>query len=200
MATMTPIAPAPRRAGAPPPSKSSRDLVAELKDLLYKEEESFTNNFPPEYEKKIRDNFRLFDRDRDSFLNRDQVESLLISIDVNLDTKDIDILYSSLCEENKGIVEDDFFLFVMKKIREEDKESHLLAQFKVIDLEGKGALTDIEFFKDLLMTKGLKMTEADADELLSAMKVKEGEPIDYSVFCKLLAGKDEGKKKKKPRS
>jgi len=179
------------------PAMNPETIISELKDLLYSND-NFSINFPQDYEQKIRDNFRLFDRNKDGYLTLGEVQTLLVSIDVEIHSQDVKIIYEKLQEEGKGVTEDDFFLFVMKKIKDENKEAELIQFFKVIDKEGKGVIEDLELFKDMLMCKGLRMTEEDADALLEAMGSKGGEdPIDYSEFCKLITAKDDGKKKKK---
>ena len=127
------------------PKMNPETIISELKDLLYSGD-NFSINFPQDYEQKIRDNFRLFDRNRDGYLTLQEVETLLVSIDVEINSEDVRIIYEKLQEENKGISEDDFFLFVMKKIKDDNKEAELLQYFQVLDKDGKGVIEDLELF------------------------------------------------------
>ena len=173
-----------------------QELVLELKDLLY-EGGNFPTFFPQELEQKIRDNFKLFDRDNDDHLDAKEVKILLTSVDVDLEDHDIEMLFKELSEENKGISVENFFLFIMKKKRDENKEAQLLKCFQTIDKEKTGVIKDADEFKDLLMTKGLRMQEDEANQILEVLNPKGKETFEYKDFCKLIGAKEEKKKKKK---
>lgn len=170
------------------------ELVSDLKGLLYANPEVY---FPPEIDQKYRDNFKLFDRDNDGYINEQQVKVLLVSVDVKLEPTDVTNMYEYLKEGEKGITEEDFFIMVMKKLKDENKEAELLKHFRAIDKENTGTIKDMEIFKDLLMSKGLKMSEEDADGLLAVINPKGAEECSYGEFCKIVTAKDDGKKGKK---
>ena len=170
--------------------------MRELKDLLYGGGGNFEKFFPAEFEGKIKTNFKLFDRDVDGYIDMDQVKTLLVSIDVSLEPKDIDTIYNELYEQDKGINEEDFLLFVMKKLRDENKEAEMLKHFKVIDKECSGLIKDADAFKDLLMSKGLRMTEQEVEEMFEVLNPKGTNEFSYAEFCKVVTTKDDGKKKK----
>ena len=150
-----------------PPSSQGQTLVRELRDLLY----SGRNLIAVELDQKIRDNFQLFDRDMDGYLNEQEVKNLLVSVDVNLEEADIKLLHNELIEDGKGITEENFLLFVLKRAKDEDKETHLLTKFRVVD-KGAGHIENSDDFKDLLMSKGLRMTEAEANEMMEILNPK----------------------------
>ena len=173
-----------------------KSLVELLKSILYGND-NFQRFFPEDKEKRIRDNFALFDRDGDGFVNIEETIELLNSIDVGLSEHDTNLLFKELIQEDKGVSCDDFFLLITKKIKDDDKETELMQNFKLIDKEGTGMIKDIEGFKDLLMSKGLKWTEEQVDELLEVMNPKGGDSYSYSEFCRSITKKEESKGKKK---
>jgi len=183
--------------GQPLPVLDPEKMVVELKGFLY-DQQIFEKFIPPDFESKIRINFKLFDRNKDGYLNMEEINALLVSIDISLDPFYVKTFYEYLAEEEKGVNEEDFFLFVIKKLKDEDKEAELLNFFKVLDPEGKGRIDDLEAFKDLLMSKGLRMSEEDADALLEVLNPKGAQEFEYGDFCKILTSKgDDSKKKKK---
>jgi len=176
--------------------QTPQEIVKELKEILF-EGGNFPTFFPQDLEQKIRDNFKLFDRDQDEYLNLSEVRVLLTSVDVDLPEADANMLYEELKDENKGINIDNFFLFIMKKKKDEDKETELLKCFQYYDKEKTGIIKDADEFKDVLMTKGARMMEDDANGMMEVLNPKGKDEFEYKEFCKVVGAKEEGKKKKK---
>jgi len=178
-----------------PQESEGKRLIDLLKSILFLND-NHERFFPEEKDKRIRDNFSLFDRDNDLHINLDEVKELLNSIDVALEERDIELIYNEIKEEN-GITIDNFYLFLTKKIKDDDKETELIQCFRLMDKEGTGMIKDIDNFKDIFMSKGNKWNEEQVDELLEALNPKGGEVFTYAEFCRMVTKKEEGKGKKK---
>ena len=123
------------------------------------------------------ENFALFDRDNNDYINLKELKELLISIgQPYLDNIELSELYNEMEDPKyKGINFDDLLILVAIKIEVADKEAQLLEAFKIVkanDKEENGEEFNSEAFKELLMTMGDKWTEEKADEFLKEFDPK----------------------------
>lgn len=178
--------------------EEGRKMKEALENLLYTpgNDERF---FPEDKFEKIKKNFDLFDRDEDGFITLDEVFELLNSLDIDIPERDVRLLYMAIVDsaDTKGIQIEKFKLILTKKIKDDDKMSELLTCFSMVDPMGTGAVTDLEAFKELLMGKGLKFTEEEADEFLAEANPKKDTQFNYSNFVNIILTRKKEKKKKK---
>ena len=189
--------------------KEGQDMIAELEKLLFTPG-NLERYFPQEYWEKVKNNFDLFDRDSDGYINLDEVFELLNSLDVDLPPRDVRILYNALTSnyDQKGLSDDQLRFILTKKIKDDDKYSELVAHFAMLDPDGTGVISDLEVFKEILMGKGLKFTEQEVDEFLEEANPKKDQQFNYRDFVGIVVdglqkkgktkkkGKKKGKKKK----
>lgn len=110
-----------------------------------------------------------------------------------------DLLKTQIDEtEPEGINQNDFFLILSKKMKDEDLKADLLEAFRFL---GENNIEDDIFnseqFMDLLMYNGYKYTEDQAEQLL-----KKGDPklrgnFNFQKFVDDMTKKKGGKKKKR---
>lgn len=185
------------------PKRDPKDIIADLKATLYSND-TFSRYFDEDKESRYKQNFALFDRNKDSYINLEELKELLASLGQVLEETELEELYVVLeDQEFKGITCNDVFLLISKKIRDEDRETQLLEAFRIVNEEEKEVL-DSEAFKELLMTYGEKWDEDVIDKM-----IKEGEgkgksnegKFNFNEFTKKVLKKKKkkggGKKKKK---
>jgi Ca2+-binding EF-hand superfamily protein len=146
---------------------------------------------------RIEKNTNVFDRDGDGYISLDEVIEILRSIDWELPLPDLEELFKEIQTPEGKIGTKQIFIFCIAKFEAENKEKEIQFAFELLDKEKTGILPDPEFFKELLMTKGLKMSEEEAEDVLDALNPKGGEQIDYKAFCKLITAPPKKSKKKK---
>mmetsp|Transcript_16206 Transcript_16206/g.18601 ORF Transcript_16206/g.18601 Transcript_16206/m.18601 type:complete len:195 (+) Transcript_16206:6-590(+) len=176
--------------------EEGRRMKDELQSLLY----TPGNNeryFPDDRWEKIKKNFNLFDRDGDEYINLEECFELLNSLDIDIPERDVRLLYLAIVDSSggAGIQVDAFKLILTKKIKDDDKMAELNYCFSMVDPMGTGAVTDLEMFKELLMSKGLKFSEEEADEFLAEANPKKDVQFNYNNFVNIILTRKKEKKK-----
>lgn len=175
------------------PKPDPKDVIQEMRLILYRDLETFSRFFPKEKEQRYRDNFKLFDRDSDNYINLKELKELLVSIGQTFPDEELEELYNEL--ENpatKGIDCETLFLLVSKKMKDADKESQLLEAFKIVkkhDKETNDEVLNSENFKELLMSMGNRWTEEKADEFLKEFDPKNEGLLRYDDIVKRIMKK-----------
>ena len=164
------------------PKQDPKNVLQEIHEILFHDPETFPRFFPKERKKRYLDNFVLFDRDNDNYINLKELKELLASIGQSFPDEELEELYNELEDTTmKGINSDALFLLVSKKIKDADKEAQLLEAFQIVkrtsDKEKNDELLNCENFKELLMGMGQRWTEEKADEFL-----KEFDPKNEGTF------------------
>ncbi len=181
----------------PDPKKEIEDLKSELYD-----EANFRRFFPDSKKKKYMENFAIFDRDNNDYINFKELKELLISIGQPYPSEEeLKEYYDELEDPKyKGINFDALIVIVFKKIKDADKEAQLFKAFKIVkdhDKEENKEEINCEMLKELLMTMGQKWTEEKADEFLKEFDPKGEGKFKFDVSVKkLMKRNDESKKKK----
>lgn len=158
------------------PKPDPKVVIEEIKSIIFNEA-NFRKFFPDSRKKKYMENFALFDRDNNDYIDLKELKELLISIGQPYpDNIELNELYNELEDPKyKGINFDALLLIVSKKIKDADKEAQLFEAFKIVkknDKEENEEELNSEAFKELLMTMGDKWTEEKADEFLKEFDQK----------------------------
>ena len=188
------------------PKPDPKEVIAEIKRILFHDPDSFSRFFPKEKELRYRNNFKLFDRDDDNCINLAELKELLASIGQSFPDEELEELYHELEDTSikgvRGMSSDNLFYLVAKKIKDADKEAQLLEAFKTVkgqDKEKNDEELNSENFKELLMSMGNRWTEEKADEFLKEFDPKGEGKIKYEEVVKRMmnVGVKKEKKEKK---
>lgn len=174
------------------PKPDPKIVIEEIKQILY-HEDNFNRFFPPEKKQRYDNNFNLFDRDGDSYINLKELKELLVSIGQTFPDDELEELYNELeTPSMKGINSDALFLLISKKIKDADKEAQLLEAFKIVkkhDKEENEEVLNSENFKELLMSMGNRWTEEKADEFLKEFDPKNEGLLKYEEIVNRIMKK-----------
>lgn len=77
-----------------------------------------------------------------------------------------------------------FLTFMAKKMKDKDTVDDVKEAFKAFDKEGSGFI-DAKELKHIMVNLGEKLTDAELDEVLGELDIKNGK-INYEEFVKLL--------------
>ncbi|EAR86103.1 calmodulin 7-2 (macronuclear) [Tetrahymena thermophila SB210] len=181
------------------PKKPAKEIIEELKHHLYQDFQKF---FSEEKKQQYQNNFALFDRDNDKYINLSELKELLTSVNITFPDDELEELYNEFCltsPEADGINEDAVFIIVSKKIRDNDKDEQLTQAFKLVEKAVNDELAKtpnetkeqegyirVEQFKELLMTLGNRWSEEQANEFLKDINPKSDERINYLDVVKKL--------------
>jgi len=77
-----------------------------------------------------------------------------------------------------------FLTFMAKKMKDVDTEEDVKEAFRVFDKEGTGFISAAEL-RHVMINLGEKLTDAELDELMQEIEVKDGR-IKYEEFVKTL--------------
>ena len=176
------------------PKPHPKQIIQEIRDFLYHDPETFPRLFPKDREKRYRDNFNLFDRDNDNYINLQELKELLASIGQSFPDEELEDLYDELEDTTmKGINSDALFQLVSKKIKDADKEAQLREAFVIVkktsDKEENEEILNCENFKELLMNMGNRWTEEKADEFLKEFDPKNEGKFKYEDLVKRMMKK-----------
>eukprot|EP01017_Pseudomicrothorax_dubius_P042477 TRINITY_DN6939_c0_g1_i1.p1 TRINITY_DN6939_c0_g1~~TRINITY_DN6939_c0_g1_i1.p1 ORF type:complete len:193 (+),score=71.20 TRINITY_DN6939_c0_g1_i1:53-631(+) len=185
------------------PQMDGEKYIDMLRSELYNNDETYKRFFPDDLKRRYLNNFNLFDRDEDTYLNYDEVIELLNSINQVLLDKDLKFLFDALDKDKRGLVAyQDFEIIVYKKFRDDDKKAELINAFLILDKNETGIL-ESDAFKEMLMGAGFRFTEEKADDFIKLFDPKsEGkfawkEVIDTLYMTEKKPKKKPSKKKKK---
>lgn len=149
-----------------------------------------TNKVPiddiPERHKDIADVFKLFDKDGNGRISRDEVTSLLRSLGRNSTPQEIDNLIRVCDKDNNGTIElseftaymDDIYVVPRSKVEE------IIDCFRIFDLDGNGYVTQDEF-KSILTRYGGDFTEEEVKEIFNETDFDKDGRLSYAEFVDL---------------
>ena len=149
------------------------------------------NDLTDEKQKEVKEAFDLYDKDKDSFLNFEEIECVSKCLGYTFDKIQI---YNILKEHGtlKNSESNEKFLsykeminFLSKRSQEFDMEEELIETFKNFDKDGDGKLSHKEI-KYLLLTMGEQLLDEEIDELINEIDTSGEGVIHYEDFVKLL--------------
>lgn len=168
--------------------------------------ENFENKENEYFDEKTKDlikqNFELFDRDKDGFINWEETKETIISLNYQLkEEKLLQELFDLFKKEEdlsneKGITFRSFLILLSKEKKEKDLEAILQEAFKTLDPESI-AYIESDKFRELLMYNGYKYNEEQIDVFMRFADPKGTGKINYFEFIKTISNVNPKKKRKK---
>lgn len=149
------------------------------------------NELTEEKQREVKEAFDLYDKDKDNFINFEEVDSVFKCLGYSFDKLQIyNILkdYGTLrnAESNeKHLSFKEILNFLGKRNQEYDMEEELIETFKNFDKDGDGKLCHKEI-KYLLLTMGEQLLDEEIDDLINEVDTTGEGVIYYEDFVKLL--------------
>mmetsp|Transcript_21424 Transcript_21424/g.49084 ORF Transcript_21424/g.49084 Transcript_21424/m.49084 type:complete len:166 (+) Transcript_21424:33-530(+) len=139
-----------------------------------------------EQKKKIADNFRLLDRDRDGRLTPQEVGTLFRAFGQNPTDEELRELLKTV--PAGGLDRPGFEAFFSGNYRNPTSTEALVKAFQVFDMEDSGMIS-AQSFKEMITSMGEPMPEEQVDAILREAGVNEKGMMDYKALAqRLVAG------------
>ncbi|CAO3680075.1 unnamed protein product [Rhizopus stolonifer] len=82
----------------------------------------------------------------------------------------------------------DFFLILIRKLKDTDSQEEIQEAFKVFDKDGNGYISAAEL-RHVMTSLGEKLTEEEVDEMIREADVDGDGQINYEEFVKMMMSK-----------
>lgn len=131
----------------------------------------------------VREVFKLFDKDNDGKITRDEVKSLLRALGRSTTPDEIQALINTVDKDNSGTIELQEFTnyldtaFAVPRSRVEE----VVDAFRIFDLDNNGYIS-AEEFKNILMNYGGNFTAEEVDEIFKEIDVDKDGKLTYAEF------------------
>jgi calmodulin len=132
--------------------------------------------------------FALFDRDNDGRIHVTELGTLMRALGRNPTEAEVREHAKSLDPHSTSHIAFADFLALMARVPPLDPavaERELLDAFRVFDREGKGYIPTAEL-RHIITSLGEKLTEKEADEMMSEADPEQSGSVDYSKFIKKM--------------
>lgn len=155
--------------------------------------------FPIEVREKCKKIFALFSKKNKGHSSFDEIKEILTCCNSKYDDEELLEKFCKLLDhDGKGVQEDDLYLLMTKKKKDQDPTGHIHQAFESLGLrrDGSGRISADDFF-EYLTEKGYKYTEEQAAIVLKEADPKNTGFVDVSKFIELISGTASEKKKSK---
>jgi calmodulin len=139
--------------------------------------------------------FKLFDKDKDNFINRKELGEVMRSLGYELTMTELedmmnDVGKGSLAGSIEGWTIDlnEFIVLMNKNVKEGDLLDEYIEAFRVFDRAGDGKIK-ADDLKNILKHFGDDVSEEEIDEMLKDSDVDEEGFVNYKNFVRLLLSK-----------
>ena len=144
------------------------------------------DNLKKERENELKEAFDMFDRDKDSMINKRELGCVLRSIGQEPSEQDLsDMLADISKEDDSPLTFEDVMEIINKNLNGTEAEEELIEAFKVFDKEGNG-LIPVGEFKHLMLTLGEKLPEEEVDEMIKEADPNNEGNVNYIDFSKRI--------------
>ena len=134
--------------------------------------------------------FDEYDKNKDGFIDKKELKSILNRIDKNLEQNEINEVFDQVSSSGKGIDFDDFLEFLNEieknKKRNEINVDEIITAFQYFDRDHNGYISMSEL-KYILTSLGEKMSNKEVKEIFNNCDLNKDGKIDYKEFTKFWA-------------
>lgn len=149
------------------------------------EEEYITD----EQRKEFQDIFDQFDKDKDGQITERELANAMYSLGQMPTDEEVRQMIQEVDINNDGKIDlDEFITLMTKNSPDTQTEDEVINAFRVFDKEGNGLISSSEL-KHIMMTIGDKMTEEEAEEMVTEADIDEDGMINYEEFVRMMMAK-----------
>lgn len=140
----------------------------------------------PDRHKELYEVFKIFDKDRNGSISRDEVKSLLASIGRECTQQEVDNLLLNVDKDKSGTIDFSEFVNYMDNLYTVpvDQVEEIVDAFRIFDLDNNGYVTKDEF-KHILQNYGGNFTDEEVDMIFKETDVDKNGKLDYMEFVEL---------------
>lgn len=188
--------PFPEREALEKPEKSPEEIYQEINGNLEIEIDKYLT---VEERERISANFKLFDRDFDTYIDLEELEEALISVNYKIKNKNFITQFYNLYKKHNitnnkvGVQEDEFFILIISQKKDENVKDYITTAFENLFEDNN---INSEKFRELLMYNGYKYDENQVNLFMSAADPKNTGTFDFKLFTDKISDTTIKKKKK----
>jgi calmodulin len=133
--------------------------------------------------------FNLFDKDKDGSISTVELRDIMEALGAHPTERELAEVVNRLDTNKNGKVEfDEFVMLFEQNVRNPGVEENLIDAFRMFDKDGNGKINAKEF-KEAMTSFGDKLTEDEAEEMISQADLNRDGTIDYKEFVKFMTKK-----------
>ncbi|KZV28109.1 calmodulin-like protein 11 [Dorcoceras hygrometricum] len=144
-----------------------------------------TSNYQEQYE--IYEAFKLFDKDGDGKITREELGSVLGSLHQNLSVEELQDMIDEVDSDKNGTIEfPEFFNLVVKKMKEtEANPDDLREAFNVFDRDQNGYISADEL-GHVMICLGEALTAEELELMIKEVDLDGDGQVNYEEFVKII--------------
>lgn len=138
-----------------------------------------------QFEKDVKDMFKLFDKDGDNTLSTDELSKALKSIGVCLTYKEIQVAIKEITKNKKGKIEfKEFRDFLVRQYKHKSLEAQARESFRIFDRDGNGTI-DRKELKHAMKMLGEDLTDDEVEQMMKEADENGDGKINFDEFLRL---------------
>jgi len=131
---------------------------------------------------EFKEAFNMMDQNRDGFIDKEDLHDMFASLGKDPPESHFDAMVA----EASGPINFTMFLTLFgEKLNGTDPEDVMKNAFACFDADKSGLIKE-DYIRELLMTMGDRLTEAEADEMFYNAPIDEKGNFNYSEFVKII--------------
>ena len=139
--------------------------------------------------KDFQDIFDQFDKDKDGMITARELANAMYSMGQMPTDDEVNAMIEEVDLNKDGKIDLDEFITLMTKAPADTQtQEEVINAFRVFDKEGNGLISSEEL-KHIMMTIGDKMTEEEAQEMVTEADIDEDGMINYEEFVTMMMAK-----------
>mmetsp|Transcript_27612 Transcript_27612/g.70337 ORF Transcript_27612/g.70337 Transcript_27612/m.70337 type:complete len:154 (-) Transcript_27612:793-1254(-) len=141
----------------------------------------------PEQMVKIKETFKLFDRDGDDMITTKELGTVMRALGQNPTESELQDMLNEVDPNGHGQLEMREFIGLMRKRlgKSRDTAAELLEAFKIFDKDGNGTLPSTEL-RHIMLQLGEKLSEAELDAMMKEADKNNDGFVNYAEFIQLM--------------
>ena len=137
----------------------------------------------------FQDIFDQFDKDKDGMITARELANAMYSMGQMPTDDEVNAMIEEVDLNKDGKIDLDEFITLMTKAPADTQtQEEVINAFRVFDKEGNGLISSEEL-KHIMMTIGDKMTEEEAQEMVTEADIDEDGMINYEEFVTMMMAK-----------
>ena len=132
--------------------------------------------------------FDMLDKDKDTKITTKELGDALRICGAAPSQQELDMMIQDLEENDNNLISfEKFLVFFEKIINNQDSEEDLINEFKKMDKEGNGTISEKDL-RDLMSNYGNALTKNEIEDIIQEANVDQNGNINIENFTKILLG------------
>ncbi|XP_045182503.1 neo-calmodulin-like [Mercenaria mercenaria] len=138
-----------------------------------------------QFEKDIKDMFKLFDKDGDKSLSTEEISKALKSMGVCLTYKEIQVALKDIGKNKHGKIEfKEFREFLIRQYKSKSLEAQARESFRIFDRDGNGTI-DRKELKHAMKMLGEELSDEEVEQMMKEADENGDGKINFEEFLRL---------------